>query len=63
MLQIMDNLLPLLLFAYLILHLPAFILLAIGLGIRKKKPKTAKILLIIAGVYFLVGAGICGGMF
>lgn len=48
---------------YLVAHLPAIILLIIGLKRLKTKPKGAKIMLIISGVYFLVGAGICGGMF
>jgi hypothetical protein len=48
---------------YLVAHLPAIILLIVGLKRLKTKPKGAKIMLIIAGVYFLVGAGICGGMF
>jgi hypothetical protein len=45
---------------YILFHLPAFILLIIGLVLLKSKPRTAKTLLIIAGVYFLVGGGICG---
>lgn len=48
---------------YLVLHLPAIILLIIGLRRRKTKPESAKVMLIIAGVYFLIGAGVCGGMF
>ncbi len=47
---------------YLVLHLPAIIMLIIGLVLLKKKPKTAKVLLIIAGVYFLIGGGICGAL-
>jgi len=45
---------------YMIFHIPAFIILIAGLFLLKKKRKTAKTLLIIAGVYLLVGAGICG---
>lgn len=48
---------------YLVCHLPAIIMLILGLRWFKRKPKTAKTLLIIAGIYFIVGAGICGGMF
>lgn len=53
----------LILLIYLVCHLPAFILLIIGLVRLKKKPENAKKLLIIAGIYFLIGAGICGAMF
>ncbi len=50
------------LIVYLIFHLPAIILLITGLAQRKKNPKNAKILLIIAGIYFTIGAGICGSL-
>lgn len=45
---------------YLFCHLPAIILMVLGLIWRKSKPRTAKVLLIIAGIYFIVGGGICG---
>jgi hypothetical protein len=45
---------------YLILHLPAIILLIVGLVRRNRKKKNAKIFLIIAGIYFIIGAGVCG---
>ncbi len=63
MLLEVGNLLPLVIVVYLVLHLPAIIMLVIGLRLKERKPKTSKTLLILAGVYFLVGAGICGGMF
>ena len=47
---------------YLICHIPAFILLILGIRGLKKRPANAKKLLIIAGIYFIVGAGICGGL-
>lgn len=47
---------------YILFHLPALILLFMGLGRLVDRPKNAKILLIIAGVYFLIGAGICGAI-
>lgn len=47
---------------YIVFHLPAFILLSVGLSRLKDKPKSAKVMLIIAGVYFLIGAGICGSI-
>lgn len=45
---------------YIIFHLPAIILLILGLNRLKTKPEKAKTLLIFAGLYFLIGAGICG---
>lgn len=51
------------LLVYLILHIPAIIMLILGLVWRKTRPKTSKTLLILTLVYFLVGAGICGSMF
>lgn len=47
---------------YIIFHLPAFILLFMGLSRLVDRPKNAKVLLTIAGVYFLIGAGICGSI-
>lgn len=51
------------LLVYLVLHIPAIIMLVLGVVWRKSRPKTSKTLLILAVVYFLVGAGICGSMF
>lgn len=45
---------------YLFFHFPAIILLVLGLTSLKKNPEKGKKLLILAGIYFLVGAGICG---
>ncbi|MDD2798921.1 MAG: hypothetical protein PHV20_10045 [Bacteroidales bacterium] len=45
---------------YIIFHAPAIILLFLGLKNLKKKPERAKTQLIIAGIYFLIGGGICG---
>lgn len=47
---------------YLVLHIPDFILLLIGFKKRNTNPNTTKILFIITGLYFIIGAGICGGM-
>ena len=41
---------------------PALLLLGIGLLIRKKNHKAAKIFYILAGVYLLISLGICGGL-
>ena len=48
---------------YLVFHLPAIILLVVGLTRLKSRPENAKKLLIGAGIYFLIGGGICGSMF
>jgi len=58
----MDGILPLIIIAYLALHIPAIILLILGLSRLKTRPENAKNLLIAAGIYFLIGAGICGAM-
>lgn len=47
---------------YLVCHSPAIIMLIIGLVRLKTRPENAKRLLIAAGIYFLVGGGICGAM-
>lgn len=41
---------------------PALLLTIIGLVIRKNNKKAAKVLFIIAAVYFVIGAGFCGTM-
>lgn len=50
------------LIVYLIFHIPAIILLILAFVKRKKKPELATKLLIGAGIYFLIGGGICGVM-
>ncbi|MEL6968803.1 MAG: hypothetical protein AAFZ63_14420 [Bacteroidota bacterium] len=57
-----GNLFPFVITAYLILHLPAFILLGISAWIKQSKPQASKVLKIIAIVYFVVGTGICGAL-
>lgn len=47
---------------YLILHSPAIVMLIVGLSQLNKKPESAKNLLIISVLYFLIGAGICGAI-
>ena len=47
---------------YLIFHLPAILMLIVGLSKRKKNPEKGKGWLIIAGIYFLIGGGICGAL-
>lgn len=41
---------------------PVVILLILGLNRLQSRPKNAKILFIIAGVYLLVGLGVCGSL-
>jgi hypothetical protein len=47
---------------YLIFHTPAIIMLIIGLNKRKSDPDKSTVLLIIAGVYFVIGGGMCASM-
>lgn len=58
----MDGIFPLIIIIYLFCHAPAIVMLILGLKRLKTKPETAKRLLIAAGVYFLIGGGICGGL-
>lgn len=53
---------PLILMIYLICHSPAIILLIMGLIRLKSRPENAKKLLIAAGIYFLIGGGVCGSL-
>jgi hypothetical protein len=57
-----GDLMLLVIMIYLVCHLPAIIMLIIGLVKRKSNPKVAKILFILTAVYFLIGLGICGGI-
>jgi hypothetical protein len=45
---------------FLLLNLPAFLMVLVGLAIRKSNPKPSKILFILSGIYLLVGIGLCG---
>ena len=56
------NLAGFVIMVYLVLHLPAIIMLIIGLARRKTKPKSSKTLIYIAIAYFIVGAGVCGSL-
>jgi len=38
------------------------VMLIIGLIVSKSKPKTSKILLIISGIWLVIGIGVCGSM-
>jgi len=58
----MDGVLELIIIIYLVCHSPAIIMLVLGLSRLKTKPENAKKLLIAAGIYFLIGGGICGAI-
>ena len=45
---------------FLIAYIPAIILFIVGYSIRSTKPKTTKILYILAVIYVIIGLGICG---
>ena len=51
-----------LIFLVLLYWLIPIILLIVGLVRIKSRPENAKKLLIVAGILFLVGAGICGAL-
>ncbi|MEJ8589834.1 hypothetical protein JSO54_01030 [Riemerella anatipestifer] len=42
---------------------PPLLFSIIGILLRKKNPKVANIFFILAGVYIIIGIGICGGLF
>lgn len=58
----MEGILFLIIIIYLVCHIPAIILLILGLTRLKTRPENAKKLLIAAGIYFLIGGGICGAL-
>jgi hypothetical protein len=58
----MYELLPIIIIIYLVCHIPAIIMLILGLNRLKTRPENAKKLLIAAGIYFIIGGGICGAL-
>ena len=58
-----NGLLAIILAIYIVCHLPAIIMLIVAYNYRKKDSKTSTILVILAIVYFIIGFGVCGGMF
>ncbi len=58
----MDGYAPIIIILYLVFHSPAIYMLILGLNRLKTKPENARKLLIAAGVYFLIGGGICGAL-
>lgn len=57
-----GGLLGLIVGIYIVAHLPAIILIIIGISKLKTNPTNAKTMLIIAGIYIIIGTGICGSM-
>ncbi|WP_020529356.1 hypothetical protein [Flexithrix dorotheae] len=55
----MDGLLPMIIFALVVMYSPGIILLLIGWRRLVKKKKDAKVYFILGALYFLVGIGIC----
>lgn len=51
---------PIVFAVFIILLLIPLVLTIIGFKIRKRKPKTAKILFICAISYLIIGLGVCG---
>ncbi len=49
----------LILIIYIVLHLPALALIIVGLAKLSSRPDQAKSFLILGGIYFLIGGGIC----
>jgi len=50
---------------YLILGImlgPPLILILIGLALKGNQPKAAKVFYILAGLYLIIGLGICGSL-
>jgi len=58
----MSELSILIIMIYLVCHIPAFIMLFMGVNRLKTRPENAKILLIGSAIYFLIGGGICGSL-
>lgn len=59
----MEDILYTLFLIYIALAIPAVICFILGLILLFNRPKTGKWLLIGAGIYVLVGLGVCGSMF
>ena len=53
---------PIVIAWFLICNIPAIILIIIGVARWRQKPEGAKKLFIVAGIYLIVAAGICGSL-
>lgn len=58
----MNGIVPLIIIIYIVCHIPAIIMLILGLNRLKTRPENARKLLIASGIYFLIGGGICGAL-
>ncbi|WCM41029.1 hypothetical protein MG290_08655 [Flavobacterium sp. CBA20B-1] len=47
---------------FMVMFGPPIVLALIGVIVKSKSPKAAKVLFILAGLYMLIGLGICGSM-
>ena len=47
---------------FLIMFGPAVLFVIIGLMVRKKNKKSAKVFYILAGIYLVISLGICGAL-
>ena len=47
---------------FLIMAGPPIVLSIVGFSIRKSYPDAAKVLYILAGLYLIIGLGLCGSM-
>lgn len=57
-----NGIITLIALIYLVCHSPAIVMVIIGLVRLKSKPQLAKKLLILSGIYFLIGWGVCGSL-
>jgi hypothetical protein len=61
--MLLQNYFSLFLIIYFICHIPAFIMLIVGFLRQKSRPENAKKWFILAAIYFVIGAGVCGSFF
>ncbi|MFK7773347.1 MAG: hypothetical protein AB8F94_14460 [Saprospiraceae bacterium] len=55
--------LEILVFIIAMLWLIPIVMLIIGIAQLKTKPRRSKILMIIAGIWLIIGLGVCGSMY
>ena len=58
----MNNIMEIVVLLYLIWLAPVIIMLLLGLSRLYSRPESAKKLFIAAGIYFMIGGGICRSM-
>ena len=62
MMFIEANLDGLVFMIFLIMFGPAVLFVIIGLMVRKKNKKSAKVFYILAGIYLVISLGVCGAL-